>query len=169
LVFFSVFLNKLPGYLLPVLPAVAALLGIAIAQAEARAKTLVWLLAACAALLWVIPAIQDLLPVALFSGVSRVHFEFPIRWILPSLLVALACALLDRKGWRDTAFGLIALLTTVSVAMVIWQVYPVLDRTVSARAYSKSHAQSITCVDESNRAWLYGLNYYAGRDLPDCK
>src|SRR5580698_9410558 len=64
-VFFSVSRNKLPGYLLPLLPPLAALLGIAVAEARARSPKLMALLAASAALLCIVPAVSNALPQAL--------------------------------------------------------------------------------------------------------
>lgn len=166
--FFSLFLNKLPGYLLPLLPAAAALLGIAIAQAQKRAVKMVCLMGASAALLWFVPAIQDLLPQALLSGVSRAPIRLPVAWLVPALAITAISVILESVGRRDAAMALVALATTLSVIRVIWQEYPVLDRQVSARGQWLSQAASITCVPEANRSLHYGLNYYAGRDLPDC-
>ncbi len=49
--FFSISRNKLPGYLLPLLPAAAALIAIAMAEAQPRSMRMVGLLGASAALL----------------------------------------------------------------------------------------------------------------------
>lgn len=169
LVFFSVFLNKLPGYVLPLFPAIAALLGIAIAQTEQKTTKMVWLLGACGALFLIVPAIQDILPRALQSGMSRASIQLPVVWILPALALGIVCALLERSGRRNASMALIALAAVISVVALILRVYPVLDSTVSARGIWKSTVPAITCVTESNRSLLYGLNYYAGTDLPDCK
>jgi len=169
LLFFSVFINKLPGYVLPLFPAVAGLLGIALIPAEQRSSKMIWSLGACGVLFWLIPAIEDVLPRALQSGLSRASIQLPYVWIVPVLLLGLCCALLERNGRRSAAIGLIALASVISVVALIWKVYPLLDTTVSARGIWKSTVPAITCVTESNRSWLYGLNYYAGTDLPDCK
>jgi 4-amino-4-deoxy-L-arabinose transferase-like glycosyltransferase len=169
LIFFSIFVNKLPGYVLPLFPAIAALLGIALTQVEQRSSKMIWSLGACGVLFWFIPAIEDVLPRALQSGLSRAPIQLPYVWIVPVLLLGLCCALLERNGRRSAAIGLIALASIISVVGLIWKIYPVLDTTVSARGIWKSTVPAITCVTESNRSWLYGLNYYAGRDLPDCK
>jgi len=169
LIFFSIFLNKLPGYVLPLFPAIAALLGIALAQTEQKSTKMVWLLGACGALFWIVPAIESLLPRALQSGMSRASIQLPFAWLIPALALAICCALLERSGRRDACVALISLVAVISVVGLIWKVYPVLDTSVSARGIWKSTVPSITCVTESNRSWLYGLNYYAGTDLPDCK
>jgi len=168
LVFFSLSRNKLPGYLLPLLPPLAALLGLAIAKAQARTARIVALVSATAALLWFVPAIQDLLPQALLHGFSRAQFHLPLLWILPALALVLACGFLERTGRRDLAITLISMVIVLSVARLVWQTYPELDQKVSARGFWFSHKESITCSSASDRSWRYGLNYYAGREIPDC-
>ena len=67
LVLFSISVNKLPGYILPLLPAAAALMALALDEvADAR----VWL-AACAALLVAFPITAQVLPAAVLNGLSR--------------------------------------------------------------------------------------------------
>ena len=168
LIFFSLSRNKLPGYLLPLLPPLAALLGLAIAKAQARTVKMAALIAASAALLWLNPAIQDLLPQALLHGFSRAEFHVPFVWILPALALVLACGFLERTGRRDLAITLISTVIVLSVARLVWQSYPELDQKVSARGFWLSHKESITCSSASDRSWRYGLNYYAGREIPDC-
>jgi 4-amino-4-deoxy-L-arabinose transferase-like glycosyltransferase len=167
-VFFSASRNKLPGYLLPLLPALAALIGFALAEMRPRSARVTALVAAGAASLVLLPMIQDLLPNALLSGLSHTQFRLPLGWVLPALLASLAAAALERTGRRASAIALIALLATLSVGRLVWQVYPELDRQVSARSLWNSQAESITCVSDTNRSRRYGLDYYAGRALPDC-
>jgi hypothetical protein len=130
---------------------------------------MVCLIAACAALLFLIPAIQEVLPQALVSGLARGGFLFlPVIWIFPVVLITLLCGFLEAKGRREWAVAAIALLTTIAVVRLVWEVYPVLDRQASARAKWRSNPDSITCVSNDNRSLRYGLSYYAGRSLPDC-
>ena len=167
-VFFSLSRNKLPGYLLPLLPPLAALLGLAISRTSARAAKMVTLMAASAAMLWFIPAIEDMLPEALLRGFSHAQFHPPLPWILPALALALVCGLLERAGRRGPAITLISMVIVLSVTRLILVTYPKLDQTVSPRSFWISHTGSITCSSNDNRSWRYGLNYYAGRDVPDC-
>jgi 4-amino-4-deoxy-L-arabinose transferase-like glycosyltransferase len=154
--FFSASRNKLPGYLLPLLPPLAALMGIALAEAiHARV-----LLAACGFLLCLTPALATMLPQALEAGISRAPFHVTWPWIVAGLAVATICGMANR-GW---AVGIVALLTTVSVVGLIWRVYPELDRGMSGRG-----AVSITCLPQTNRSQRYSLDYYSGQNLPDCK
>jgi 4-amino-4-deoxy-L-arabinose transferase-like glycosyltransferase len=167
--FFSVSRNKLPGYLLPLFPAAAALIGIALAEARSRTVKMVCLIAACAALLFLIPAIQEVLPRALVSGLARGGLPFlPVVWIFPVVLIALLCGFLEARGRRELAIAAVSLLITIAVVRLVWEVYPVLDRQASARGKWRSNPDSITCVSNDNRSLRYGLSYYAGRSLPDC-
>jgi|SRR5579871_4290885 len=167
-VFFSVFLNKLPGYLLPALPPFAALLGITIASAKERSIRLLWSMSLSAAMLCFLPSLEDLLPGALLHGLSRTAYQVPPFWIIPAFAAGLLCSALARVGRRKMAISLIALGICLAVIRLVWQVYPALDRMDSARDLWLSHSDTITCVPESDRARRYGLEYYANHPIPDC-
>jgi len=154
--FFSISQNKLPGYLLPLLPPIAAMCGIALARARAP-----WVLAISAALLWLIPAIQEILPQALNSGLSHTHLQLPYLFLIPALALAVLCWFVRPK----VAVAAISVVVTFAIIRVVWITFPVLDNEVSARP----HVDSITCSSNPNRSWRYGLDYYAHRPIPDCK
>jgi 4-amino-4-deoxy-L-arabinose transferase-like glycosyltransferase len=153
--FFSASRNKLPGYLLPLLPPLAALIGLALASG-ARARIL---LALSGALLCVAPALAGMLPLALESGLSRASFHLAWPWIVAGLAMATLSALTN----RGFAVAMVALLATVAVAGLVWRVYPELDRGLSGR-----EAGAITCLPPTNRSQRYSIDYYRDRDLPDC-
>jgi 4-amino-4-deoxy-L-arabinose transferase-like glycosyltransferase len=167
-VFFSVSRNKLPGYLLPLLPAVAALLGIATAEARARSEKLTVLLmaflAASAALLCLVPPLADALPQALQVGLSHTPVRLATGWIIPGLLFGIGCAYLEKTGRRHLAMASVAALCVISVVTVIWRVYPELDRRLSGR-----QAGLISCLPPTNRSQRYSIDYYTNKDLPDCQ
>lgn len=168
-VFFSASRNKLPGYLLPLLPPLAALVGIAAAEARARSPKLMLLLGASAVLLCIVPPLEDALPQILLSGLSRTVVRLGTLWIIPGLLLAITCAWFEKAGRRHLAFAVVAAFTVLAVATIVWRVYPQLDRQVSARALWLERGQSITCLPPTNRSQRYGIDYYVDRDLPDCK
>jgi 4-amino-4-deoxy-L-arabinose transferase-like glycosyltransferase len=167
-VLFSIALNKLPGYLLPLLPAVAGLVGIAMSEVWKSSRIIAIALAASAALLACLPAVQSLLPQTLVAGLSHAKPDFPTGFVFPALLLAAACAALELAGRRGIAVSILAIGVTGAAVGFVFQSYPVLDRTASSRFYWKSRADSVTCVPTENRSWRYGLSYYAGRNLPDC-
>ncbi len=165
--FFSAATNKLPGYLLPLIPAACALAGVALD----RAGTAKWVLVVSAALLGFAPVVAAVLPAALLRGLSRAELpDVPWLALAPVSVIALGVWVWERAGRRAAAFGLIV---CGMVGAVVWleiSTYPVLDRTVSARGVWReiqSRAGEV-CVGEVNRGWRYNLNYYSGSPLPGC-
>ena len=164
LLFFSISANKLPGYILPLFPGAAALLALRIEEA---ADSRPWL-AACAALLVALPLAAQVLPSAVADGLlhaARPHFEW--TWVLPIAIAAAVWLLGDR---RFAATAMIAVCATAGVVYLKIVTVPDLDRLASARSlWRRVEARADhTCVDNIQRNWRYGLNYYSVTPLPDC-
>ncbi len=166
LVFFSLSTNKLPGYLLPLLPAAAALAGIALAEArDARA-----VLAASGLCLLAIPLAAAMLPGILEVGLSRAgRPRLDWTWLVP-VAAAAAAWWLESRGRRAAAVALLCLGVTAGVAELEIRTVPALDRTVSAQFLWKQiePRRSQVCVEQIHRTYRYGLNYYSVIPLPDC-
>ena len=167
LVFFSLSANKLPGYVLPLLPAATILLGLGLAE---TARPGVWL-AACGCLLVCYPVAAQVLPVAVASGLSRSPWtEWHGNWIV----VGVAAAAL---GWIVTRrFGAINGAAGVAASAAVGLLYlqavalPEVSRQASARDLWReigTRAADV-CVENIQRNWRYGLNYYSTEPLPDC-
>ena len=166
LLFFSLSKNKLPGYLLPLVPAAAALMGIAFAEAR-RVR---WALPAVALCLIVIPAALPIVPRALASGLSRASMtKFQWTWLLPVVL-ALAIGWLERRGRRTAAWIIMASVLAVTVTVLKLVGLPAIDRAYSARPLWReiSARRADVCIARMHRSWRYGLNYYSTTPLPDC-
>jgi 4-amino-4-deoxy-L-arabinose transferase-like glycosyltransferase len=163
LVFFSLSTNKLPGYLLPLLPLAAALMGLALAELrDARA----WL-GGCALFLTFVLVAARMLPTALVQGLSRSPLARPDwAWTLP-LLVAAAVWWLESLGRRVAAVAVLAIAFTVGVAHLKIFTLPQLDRIASARRFQTPQPPP-TCAEQIPRIWRYGFNYYATKPLPPC-
>ncbi len=155
-VFFSASRNKLPGYLLPLLPAIAVLIGIAL-ESSRHAR---YGLATCGALFCLAPPLVQALPQALVNGLSRTPFHLSLTGVLAGLALAAICAFVR----PERGIMALALFATITVVWVVWGVYPELDHQLSGRA-----AVSITCLPPTNRSQRYSIDYYVGRNLPDCK
>jgi 4-amino-4-deoxy-L-arabinose transferase-like glycosyltransferase len=166
LLLFSLSVNKLPGYILPLLPAAALLAALALDEAAgARA----WL-AACALLLAAFPIAAPMLPAAVASGLSRApRPSLEWTWLLP-VVVAAAAWQLESRGKRYAAVFCIAAGTAAGMAYVKHVALPQLDRVASARSLWRgiSDRSGDTCVDGIHRTWRYGLNYYSVTPLPEC-
>jgi 4-amino-4-deoxy-L-arabinose transferase-like glycosyltransferase len=166
MVFFTAAANKLPGYLLPLLPAAAALMGLALDEAEAAGP----LLAGCAVLLVAFPMAARMLPAALATGLLKARLPaFEASWLLAGG-VAAAAWLLESRARRLAAVLSIAAGATAGTVYLKRVAAPELDRTVSARALWReiSGRADEVCVDQIERNWRYGLNYYSGTPLPEC-
>jgi 4-amino-4-deoxy-L-arabinose transferase-like glycosyltransferase len=167
LVVFSLAMNKLPGYILPALPAFAALIAMRLVGAERGTRGL---LAVCGLLTVAFPIAAQLLPPALLSGLSRAprpHFE--MSWLAAIAAAALAWEL-DRRGRRLAAVAAIAASAGWGILQLKMMAAPALDRTVSARSLWREVAPHRTevCLGDVKRDWEYGLAYYAGGPLPEC-
>jgi 4-amino-4-deoxy-L-arabinose transferase-like glycosyltransferase len=166
LVFFSASANKLPSYILPVIPAAAALLGAALAEVCDAA---LWL-AACAVLLIAFPIAAPGLPVAVSRGLSHAalpHFHW--TWLLP-LAVALTVWVFDRRGRRLAAVLTIVVAAIAGTVLMKSAAAPDLDRMASARTLRSQLApqQQNICVDWVPPGMEYSLDYYFVPPLPKC-
>ncbi len=166
-VFFSAASNKLPGYLLPLLPAVSALAGIRLAQAPKPRVLIV-----CALLLLLVPGIAAVLPGALSRGITHTG-ALAVSWpvLLPFAALAGAVWVVIRRGKPEWAALAVAAGAAAGALWLETCTFPLLDRTVSARAIWREAAphRDDLCVGEVNRGWRYGLNYYSGTPLPGCE
>jgi 4-amino-4-deoxy-L-arabinose transferase-like glycosyltransferase len=160
MIFFSISRNKLPGYILPALPALAVLLAIALAESR---RPLVWA-AACGATLGIASLASDLLPSALAQGLGSARWDVRI----PPLLLMSAAGVVAGlwQGLRG-----VALTMALIAGLAVHRLAPVLDERVSARGFWRETVEprrADVCFDELHRAWRYGLNFYAIDPIPDC-
>jgi 4-amino-4-deoxy-L-arabinose transferase-like glycosyltransferase len=167
LAFFSAAQNKLPGYVLPLLPMVAIILAFALDKTPAAG----WWMGVCAMLLIASPAIASYLPDALLSGGASAHFSFTrlaAGW--PFVLAAVGIFWMAWLGKREQAMITATLATLAAIGYFKFAVLPVLDQRYSVRGFWTAHAPQIesACIKDVRRNWTYGLNYYARRVLPEC-
>lgn len=160
MIFFSISRNKLPGYILPALPALAVLMAIALAEAK---RPLLWG-AVCGATLGIASLAGDILPSALAEGLGGAAWD--VRWLPLVLMSAAGIVAGFWQGWRG-----VALTMALIAALAVYRLSPVLDERVSARAFWRETVEprrADVCLDELHRAWRYGLNFYAIDPIPDC-
>jgi 4-amino-4-deoxy-L-arabinose transferase-like glycosyltransferase len=166
LVFFSLSRDKLPGYILPALPPLAALAGLALARAGRPARAG---LALSALSLGLVPAAASLLPEALNTGLRQALAGLEVN-----RAVLLAAAALVFAVWRAERSRAVALVAVAAVAGYVWikqTTFPAIDRQAGSRALweqARPHGEEV-CLGDVRRNLAYGLNYYAGRRLPDCE
>jgi 4-amino-4-deoxy-L-arabinose transferase-like glycosyltransferase len=159
-VFFSASVNKLPGYVLPLVPATCILLGIALAGTARRER---WLIAPIG-LLGALPLAASVVPESVAHGLRAAQ----IPWMIG---VAGLAVLLVIGGvfavWQPTrTFWAAVFLASAGFFQLEMDLFPALDRVGSARPlWSASHPE---CAPILPRGMLYGLYYYSEKALPDC-
>jgi 4-amino-4-deoxy-L-arabinose transferase-like glycosyltransferase len=169
-VFFSISLNKLFGYLLPLLPSLFALLGVSLAKTRAyEQRAFLIPVSICVALL---PLLAQLTPTALTSKLSFTGEQFlvflPIT--LTTLVVVLTPLLIGSFGRKPSAGILLLLCCSIAVMEAKSTVYPILDEQASPRSFWKQIAAESDRVCDAglHRAWQYGLAFYRGMPIPTC-
>ena len=168
-VFFSLSQSKLPGYVLPAVPAAAMLLAHALARAlqhnPTRARALglgsAAVLGAMAVAFFVAPRVGS---AGLEAGAVR-----PLAGILG--VAALAAGYVGNRGQLRATVAVSAL----GVALTLWQLnailLPRLDPLISIRTAARDAADLADGAPihayELHRAWHYGLDYYLDRQVPE--
>ena len=167
LVFFSMSRNKLPGYILPLLPLYAGLLAAAVVRYEHPGRTF----AITGILLSIVPVIGSALPEAMLYGITNADWGgLPWEYVAAALPVGLAAWYLARRGWVVASIALLSAVMLMSALWVKLGAWPVLDHVVSAKGlYRKVKArQPDACIESLHRSMRYGLNYYTRTPIPDC-
>lgn len=167
-VFFSLSANKLPGYLLPLFPAVFALIAVSLMRSSAGRNRVV----ATALALSLAPVIASVLPDALLVGLRRARLgELPWQYVLACVPLAALVWWLDSRGWRVAAVFVVTAGSLAGIVYTKLSAFPVLDKVVSARGLYESvkrHPGQVCVAEGLHRSWRYGLNYYTVTPLPDC-
>lgn len=165
---FSISLNKLPGYLLPLLPSIFVLVALQFEKPTTSRVHRVWLLP-CALLISIIPMLARALP----QWLSVWRFSLlPINSFRAADLFYIAvpatAAFVARRSW---AVVLLVLCISWEGIYLKNTVYPVLDREVSARGLWREikGLPGTVCDAGINRGWQYGLAFYRGSPLPSCE
>jgi 4-amino-4-deoxy-L-arabinose transferase-like glycosyltransferase len=167
LIFFSISVNKLPGYLLPLLPSVFILVGAWFEDRHLADLKRGWMIA-CALCIAVVPFLAVIIPVMLArqSGIGAVFSVFS-RTRIALALLPVGFALLARRRW----LGPILIFSCMAGSLYVKEVtYPVLDRFVSARGLWREIQPNISklCDGGLHRTLQYGLAFYNGEPLPRC-
>ena len=167
LLFFSFSINKLPGYVLPLLPALCIVIAVGLDRAATARRPL----ALAALLLALCPVVATILPESLMFGLSRANLgEVPWEYFGLVLPLVVGVWLLDAYGRRLTAVAVVAAGAAAGLLFIKLSAAPVLDELVSSRGLWRRvlAVGEPVCVESLHRNLRYGLNYYTVRPLPDC-
>jgi len=165
---FSLSLNKLPGYLLPLLPSAFALLGASVDWKRVALRLRWWLLPS-AILIGLLPLVAQILPRVLEVG--RITLRGAGLRVGPTetfyMAAPVAASLLARRAWAGTLLVLCLVAGGFYLKIVA---FPILDRYVSARGlwHEIEHTPGTVCNFWLDRNWAYGLAFYRGEPYPAC-
>jgi 4-amino-4-deoxy-L-arabinose transferase-like glycosyltransferase len=165
--FLSLSRNKLATYLLPLLPSLCALIGSGLARPDFTKlpRTLSQaLIAVSVALLGLLPVAAGALPTALATGLHTAPLSFTAipLWLLAGFVAGTVIAVAFRQN------SLLAAVAVAGLCFLTFQqaVFPDIDRIVTARPLWL--ARHPACLPPMPRGLVYGMNYYAERELPQC-
>jgi 4-amino-4-deoxy-L-arabinose transferase-like glycosyltransferase len=173
--FFSISKSKLPGYILPAIPAIAFLLSATLASAIRNRVPMARWTAVTLAAFYVAAAAWCFRDLYSFRDYSRPHWAFiagpasVLFFAVPALLGGVAAAtlaILNRV--RPALF--VATATYLLMLSVIGGIPGRLDWHVSAKRVAGeiiSSGEHRVFVFHLQRSWLYQLNFYLHRDLSD--
>lgn len=162
-VFFSAATNKLPGYILPLLPPLCALAGVALD----RAGKVVWVMATCSILLVLFGVAEAILPAALASGIRHAGFVLPFAGFVPAAAAMIGASVLESAGRRLAAVAVISAMVLGMAVVAIDRTLPAVDTMASARPVWRLTRPR--CLPAgTDRSMEYGLKYYADKELRPC-
>lgn len=168
LLFFSFSTNKLPGYVLPLMPSMCIMIAIGME----RARKARWPLALAALLLGLCPVVATILPDSLMAGLGSASFG-AVPWGYFGVAAPLVAGvwMLDSRGRRGAAVALVAGGAALGLLFIKLSAGPVLDELVSARGLWRRVAPvaDSACIESLHRNLRYGLDYYSVQPLPDCE
>jgi 4-amino-4-deoxy-L-arabinose transferase-like glycosyltransferase len=158
--FFSLSVNKLPGYVLPLLPAACILMGTGLARSTRMQRAV----ALPVALLGALPIAARVVAQALAGGLRTAAIPIAVLGIW--LPVSMLAAVVIFTGPCRRAFAFAALLTGLAFLWFQIAAFPAIDAAASARpSWLASHP---TCSEGGDRGLIYGLYYYSGHVLLPC-
>jgi 4-amino-4-deoxy-L-arabinose transferase-like glycosyltransferase len=174
ILFFSASQSKLPGYILPAIPALALLCSVGAMRAFQKSRSRSVLISAGLGV--------SLLAAAIFvvsktNRISASETERP-AWmhlaeaaLLATVLLVLAILKASNRQNLRLVVGICSLLVVAAVFIASLRVLPALDPYLSARPHAVFLRHDLRpdriFTFQLNRSWNYGLAFYFRRELPE--
>ena len=174
ILFFSASQSKLPGYILPAIPAVALLCSVAAMRVFQKSRLGSFLVATGLGTFWLALAIFVLVKV---NGISMMETEraawlhFSVAALLVTVLLVLAILWAGRRQNIRLAAGICSLLVVSAMVAANLRVLPALDPYLSARPHADFLRHDLRpdriFTFHLSRSWNYGFAFYFRRELPE--
>jgi len=174
ILFFSASQSKLPGYILPAIPALALLCTVGAMRAFQRSRAASVLIAAGLGIFWVALAIVVLVK-ANHISISETERSAWLYFAEAALLVTVLLVLMILKAGSGrnlrVAVGVCSLLVVAATVTADLRILPALDPYLSARPHADFLRHDLRpdrmFTFQLNRSWNYGLAFYFRRELPE--
>lgn len=166
--FFSVSRNKLPGYLLPLLPSVFLLVASVLQRRRVSELGKRWMIAP-AILIASIPLLAPILPQSLMLGrITTAGLSHATG--IDLFYAALPIAVLIFSKRTVTAALLVLCVAGIGIFLKATS-YPAIDEQVSPRSlwFATKDLAAETCDGGTNRDWIFGLSFYRGSSYASCE
>jgi 4-amino-4-deoxy-L-arabinose transferase-like glycosyltransferase len=174
ILFFSASQSKLPGYILPAIPALALLCSVAAIRAFQRSRAAAVLIAAGLSIFWLALSIIVLAKANRISILETersawLHFAQAAS-VITVLLVLIILKAGSGRNLR-LVVGICSLLVVAATVTANLRILPVLDPYVSARLHAVFLRHDLRpdrmFTFQLNRSWSWGLAFYFRRELPE--
>ncbi len=170
IVFFSLSQSKLPGYILPSIPALALLAAVGVSRACQRNRWSSIVVAAGVTLFWLVVAAFVLLrPRQFFMLNLGSHFVAAACPVIVLFVFVILSAGARRNLWLVVVVG--SLLVAITTEVTINRLLPAVDPYLSARPHAAFLRGDLRpdriFTFQLNRSWNYGLAFYFHREIPE--
>ena len=166
-VFLSLVRNKLPGYILPLVPVLCILIAAAIEEFEWTGAILAVTSAALVMFgLQVLPALPGLIK----DGWTRTSLGgFQLSFVLVGLITGMAVWwIFARLRWKTVGLCVVSAIGFAGLlAVKFGPVAGEIDRLATSRPLSRTASRD-GCVHPADRDLRYGLSYYWRFEVPEC-
>lgn len=174
ILFFSASQSKLPGYILPAIPALALLCSVGAMRAFQRSRAASVLIAVGLSIFWLTLAIVVLVK-ANHISISETERSAWLRFAEAAVLLTVLLVLIILKaGSRQNlrlVVGICSLLVIAATLIANLRILPALDPYLSARPHADFLRHDLRpdriFTFQLNRSWNYGLAFYFRRELPE--
>ena len=169
LLLFSVAVNKLPAYILPILPPLAILLAI-----QWKAKPSRWLLLASCGTLLLVPLAGALLPQGLADGIRRAWAGLDAASIAGGAIAGIAAFALAAfavlRASREWSIPAVCAIAALSLAALKFQAFPAISLQAGTREFVAGEQTRLaeSCIGDIRRHAAYGIRHYTRHSVPNC-
>jgi 4-amino-4-deoxy-L-arabinose transferase-like glycosyltransferase len=174
ILFFSASQSKLPGYILPAIPALALLCSVGAMRAFQRSRAVSVLIAVGLSIFWLTLAIVVLVK-ANHISISETERPAWLHFAEAALLITVLLVLMILKagggGNLRLFVGICSLLVVAATLIANLRILPALDPYLSARPHAVFLRHDLRpdriFTFQLSRSWNYGLAFYFRRELPE--